>query len=186
SVVLGVPRGGVVIAAVVCRRLGFRLDVIVARKIGAPGNPELAVGAVASDGTTIVEPWAAEMGLTDAYLRAEAERQIAAARQREQALRAERQPADIAERTVVLVDDGVATGASMHAAIQVARARRAASIVVAVPVIVPQTAEWLAGMADEVVAAAAPTWLGAVGMAYRRFEQVGDTEVARLLSAGRE
>jgi putative phosphoribosyl transferase len=183
TIVLGVPRGGVAVAAEVARRRGWALDVIVARKMGAPGNPELAVGAVAPDGTTIVEPWAAEMGLSDDYLRAEAERQIGAAREREQAIRRGRPALDIVGRTVVIVDDGVATGASTHAAIEVARAHGASKVVLAVPVIVPQTADWLAGLADEVVAVAAPEWLGAIGMAYVRFDQLADTEVVELLNS---
>lgn len=182
TIVLGLPRGGVAVAAVVARRLNWLLDVIVARKLGAPGNPELAVGAAAPDGTTIIEPWAREMGLSNDYLAAEAERQIAAAREREAAIRRGRPAPDLAGRTVVIVDDGVATGASTHAAIQVARAQGAAKVVLAVPVIVPQTADWLAELADEVVAVAAPDWLGAIGMAYVRFDQVSDEEVVGLLS----
>jgi len=115
-VVLGIPRGGVPVAAAVAQALGGVLDVMVAHKVGAPGEPELAVGAVATDGTALMEPWAREAGVTDdaAFARA-AEAELARARAREQALRAGRPPVPLAGRAVVLVDDGMATGATMTA-----------------------------------------------------------------------
>jgi putative phosphoribosyl transferase len=183
SLVLAVPRGGIPLAVEIGRRLDLEVDVIVAHKIGAPGNPELAVGAVAADGTTIVEPWASDMHLPDDYLRRAAESQIDDARRREQRLRGSRPPPPIAGRTVIVVDDGIATGASVHAALLVVQRAGAARLIAATPVIGPDAAQRLSTIADDVVALAAPEWLGAIGFAYVRFDPVEDDEAAALLEA---
>jgi putative phosphoribosyl transferase len=183
-VVLGIPRGGVPVAAAVAQALGGQLDVLVAHKVGAPGEPELAVGAVATDGTALMEPWARDAGVTDdeAFARA-AEAELARARAREQALRAGRSPVPLAGRAVILVDDGMATGATMHVAVLAAKAASATKTIVAVPVASREAVESLRRVADQVVAVATPPWFRAVGEWYRRFDQIDDDEVERILAA---
>jgi putative phosphoribosyl transferase len=183
-VVLGIPRGGVPVAAAVAQALGAVLDVLVAHKVGAPGEPELAVGAVATDGTAVMEPWARDAGVTDdaAFARAAAA-ELAQVRLRERALRAGRPPVPLAGRLVILVDDGMATGATMHVAVLAARAASAARTIVAVPVASVEAVESLARVADQVVAVATPPWFRAVGEWYLRFDQIDDEEVERILAA---
>jgi putative phosphoribosyl transferase len=183
-VVLGIPRGGVPVAAAVAQAIGGQLDVLVAHKVGAPGEPELAVGAVATDGTALMEPWARDAGVTDdeAFARA-AEAELARARAREQALRAGRPPVPLAGRAVILVDDGMATGATMHVAVLAAKAASASKTIVAVPVASREAVESLRRVADQVVAVATPPWFRAVGEWYRRFDQIDDDEVERILAA---
>ena len=183
-VVLGIPRGGVPVAAAVAQALGGVLDVLVAHKVGAPGEPELAVGAVATDGTAVMEPWAREAGVTDdeAFARA-AEAELARARLRERSLRSGRPPLRLAGRLVILVDDGMATGATMHVAVLAVRAASAARTIVAVPVASRDAVESIRRVADAVVAVATPPWFRAVGEWYRRFDQIDDAEVERILAS---
>ncbi len=185
GVVLGIPRGGVPVAATVARALGLALDVLVAHKLGAPGQPELAIGAVAADGTVLVEPWARELvGDDEVYLRRAADDEIARARRRESALRRGRPPVELRGRTAILVDDGIATGATMHVAVLAARAAGAAKVIVASPVGAAESVARLRSVADEVVVLATPEPFFAVGEFYVRFDQVDDDEVASLLTAG--
>ena len=185
AIVLGIPRGGVPVAAAVANALGLPLDVLVAHKLGAPGEPELAIGAVAADGTVLVEPWAHEIvGGDEAYVQRSAEAEIARARRREAVLRGGRPAPDLAGRTAIIVDDGIATGATMHVAILAARAAGARRVVVASPVGASESIATLRGVADEVVVLAAPDPFYAVGEFYIRFDQVDDGEVAALLAAG--
>lgn len=185
GVVLGIPRGGVPVAAAVARALGLALDVLVAHKLGAPGQPELAIGAVAADGTVLLEPWARELvGDDEVYLRRAADEEIARARRRERALRRGRPPVDLRGRTVILVDDGIATGATMHVAVLAARAAGAAKVIVASPVGAAESVARLRSVADDVVVLATPEPFFAVGEFYVRFDQVDDDEVAALLFAG--
>ncbi len=182
AVVLAIPRGGVPVAATIARELGLALDVLVAHKLGAPGNPELAVGAVAADGTTLIEPWADEVaGHDDAYLRRTAAEEQERVRGREAALRAGRPPLDLKGRTIILVDDGIATGATVLAALRGLRSSRPARVILAVPVAPPDTLERLSPEADEVVCLASPEPFYAVGQFYRHFDQTGDEEVVDLL-----
>ena len=184
SLVLAIPRGGVPIGAHIARQLGLELDVIVAHKLGAPGNPEFAVGAATADGTVLIEPWArGEPGVSDAYLQEEAARQVAGARAREERLRGGRAPANPAGRTAVIVDDGIATGATVRAAIKAARAQGARRVVVAAPVAARESADRLREDADDVVALATPEPFFAVGLWYRHFEAVEDREIEALLAA---
>lgn len=182
GLVLAIPRGGVPVAAAVAAALGLELDVVVAHKLGAPRNPELAVGAVTADGATFVEPWAGEVGADKAYLEAERERQLAHARERAARLRTGRAPSSLAGRPVIIVDDGIATGSTMRAAILTARSAGAAPIIVAVPVAAAETLSRLEGEADQLVALSAPEPFFAVGQWYERFDQVSDQEVGRLLA----
>jgi predicted phosphoribosyltransferase len=185
TLVVGIPRGGVAVAAVVAEVLDLPLDVIVAHKLGAPGNPEFAIGAAAADGTRVIEPWAWEAGdVTDEFIAWETQRQVQRARDRERRLRQNRPPPSLAGRTVVVVDDGIATGSTVHVAVRAARAAGASRVIVASPVAAPDTLERLKGIADEAIALATPDPFVAVGLWYRRFDQVGDEEVEALLASG--
>lgn len=182
TVVLGIPRGGVIVGEVVARTLGAPLDVVVPRKIGAPGNPELGLGAVAP-GVRVLDPWLIErLGVREDYLEREIADQEAEIVRRLHAYREGRPPVDVAGRTAIVVDDGVATGGTAVAALRWARAAGAASVVLAVPVAPPQTMERLRHEADEVVALATPTPFSAVGEWYRAFDQATDEEVVAALA----
>ena len=180
--VLGIPRGGVVVAAEVARRLGAALDVIVARKLGAPISRELAIGAVTADGERYLnEDILRELGVTERYLQRVTEEEQAEARRREERFRAGRPPARVAGRTVILVDDGLATGATMRAAVRSVRRHGPARLVVAVPVGARETCEELRAEADEVVCLYQPEPFWAVGAHYQHFEPVDDATVQELL-----
>lgn len=180
--VLGVPRGGVPVAAVVAERLGGDLDVLVAHKLGAPGNPEFAIGAVAEDGSTFVDDRiVASHRISQDYVRDETERQLAEVQRRAQLLRGGRESIPIAGRICVVVDDGVATGATLEASLKVVAARGAARVIAAIPVGPPETIRRLGGAADVVVCPLQPKHFMAVGGWYRTFGQVPDEEVAALL-----
>jgi len=184
ALVLAIPRGGVPVGAEIARRLGLELDVIVAHKLGAPGNPEFAIGAATSDGTVLIEPWArGEPGVDEAYLRSEADEEVERARVREERLRRGRHHASLGGRVVVVVDDGIATGATVRAAIRAARAQGARRVIVATPVAARESAERLRGDADEVVVLATPDPFFAVGLWYQHFEAVEDGEIETILAA---
>ncbi len=182
TLVLAVPRGGVTVGAEVADALGAELDVIVARKLGTPYNPELAMGAVAGDGVPFVDRrLAARLGITDDRIAEEATRQAEEVRRREAAYRGDRPEPDVAGRTVVVVDDGVATGATLRVALQAVRRRNPGRLVCAVPVGPADTLDRLAAECDEVVCPLRPRHFMAVGEWYRDFRQVGDDEVRRVL-----
>jgi putative phosphoribosyl transferase len=185
ALVLGIPRGGVVVAARVAARLGAPLDVVVPRKIGAPGNPELAVGAVADGVQAIDEPAVRRLGLDMAAVRAEAARQTVEVARRTAAYRRGLPPLALAGRTAVLVDDGVATGWTCAAAASYTRRAGAARVLVAVPVGPPGLAERLQPVVDQVVVLVTPDPYLNVGQVYERFPQVDDDEVLRCLAEGR-
>lgn len=180
--VLGIPRGGVVVAAEVARRLEAELDVIVARKLGAPISRELAIGAVTADGERYLnEDILRELHVSERYLQTVTEEEQAEARRREERFRAGRPPARIAGRTVILVDDGLATGATMRAAVRSVRRQEPARLVIAVPVGARETCEELRAEADEVVCLQQPEPFWAVGAHYQHFEPVDDNTVQELL-----
>lgn len=182
TVVLGIPRGGVIVGEVVARTLGVPLDVVVPRKIGAPGNPELGLGAVAP-GVRVLDAWLIErLGVREDYLEREIAAQEAEIERRLRAYREGRPPIDVAGRTAIVVDDGVATGGTAVAALRWARAEGAAAVVLAVPVAPPQTLERLRHEADDVVALATPVPFAAVGEWYRIFDQATDGEVVAALA----
>jgi len=184
--VLGVPRGGVVVAARVARVTGAPLDVVVPRKIGAPRNPELAIGAVGPDGEVVVDQELAELvGASPAYIARESQRQAEEVRRRLEMYRRELPPWDPAGMDVVVVDDGVATGYTVLAAVRALRHRRPASVTVAVPVAPPEAIPRLQAEADTVVCLLTPSPFYAVGQFYRHFPQVSDEEVTELLRAHR-
>ena len=181
ATVLAIPRGGVVIAEPVADALGAPLDVVIPRKLGAPGNPELAIGAVAPGVLVVHERAVRQLGVPEAYLRREAERQEAEIGRREVAYRGGREPAPVAERTVAIVDDGVATGATAVAALRWARAADASRVIFAAPVGPPAARARLEPESDEVVILEEPRGFMAVGEWYFDFEQVSDDEVVELL-----
>jgi len=183
TIVVGLPRGGVPVAFEVARALEAPLDVYVVRKLGVPFQPELAMGAIASGGTLVRN----ESVLA---LLPDAEKSLARARQREEAVLAERErryrgarpPLDPRDKTVVVVDDGIATGSTMKAAVQALKAAGAARVVVAVPVAPPDTCRELESLADDVVCLQAPRMFSAVGQWYEDFSQTADEEVEQLLA----
>lgn len=184
TVVLGLPRGGVVTAREVARFLEAPLDIRVARKIGAPWQPEFAIGAVTARGTRVLNQEALRMLLLPpGYLDRATAAQQAEAQDRERRLRDGRPALPLAGKTVILVDDGVATGMTMLAAIRDVRADGPARIIVAAPVIAPPTVPELANEADAVVAVATPEPFMAVGMFYASFSQTTDDEVRAILSS---
>lgn len=186
-VVLGVPRGGVVVAYEVARVLAAPLDVVIPRKIGAPTNPELAVGAVAQDGTLVLdEAMVRTVGASEAYLRREADRQREEIERRLKLYRGPRPAVELTGATVIVVDDGIATGATVLAALRGLRSQDPGRVVLAVPVAPPDTLERLTPEADEVVCLATPEPFYAVGQFYRHFEQTTDEEVVELIERSRK
>lgn len=185
-VVLGIPRGGVIVAYEVARALSAPLDVIIPRKIGAPENPELAIGALAQDGTLVVDQALVKaLGVSEAYLKEETARQKSEIERRLQSYRHGAPPAELKGATAIVVDDGIATGATVLAALRGVRSSRPARLILAVPVAPPDTLERLTPEADEVICLAAPEPFYAVGQFYRHFEQTADEEVVDLLSRRR-
>jgi putative phosphoribosyl transferase len=187
--VLALPRGGVSVAFEVAEALGAPLDLMLVRKIGAPDFPELAIGAVA-DGrdpqTVLNERTLAMTRLPAGYLEAESRRQLAEIERRRQAYLGDRTPAAVRNRTVVLVDDGIATGATVKVALQALRRAAAGTIVLAVPVAPKSALDELSADADQIVCLATPHPFQAVGLHYADFEQTTDDEVVRLLAAARQ
>jgi predicted phosphoribosyltransferase len=182
TVVLGVPRGGVIVAAEVARALNAPLDVVIARKLGAPFQPELAIGAVVSGGQRLLdEPSIRYLEVPPEYLEHETARQLAEIDRRLEVYRDGRPPVQVGGKTVILVDDGIATGYTIRAALVALRSQAAARLVVAVPVAPPTSCEELRRLADEVVCLKTPEPFLAVGAWYRNFEQNTDEEVTRLL-----
>jgi len=181
-VVLGLPRGGVQVAFEVARELGAPLDVLVVRKLGVSFQPEVAMGAVGEgDVLVMIEPVVRRAHVSKAEL-AEIERRARSELDRRvQQFRRDRPRLALTGRTVVLVDDGIATGATVRAACQVARAQGASRVVLAVPVCSPDTAERLRKEVDELVCLESPAWFFGVGQFYADFRQVSDDEVVDLL-----
>ncbi|MGE3533690.1 MAG: phosphoribosyltransferase [Parachlamydiales bacterium] len=185
-VVLGLSRGGVVTAFEVAVFLKAPLNVVVVRKIGAPGNPELALGAVAEHGEGVFnEHLIGLLGVSREYLASEVERQKMVVKQRLALYRGNTEAPEIKGKTVILVDDGIATGASMRAAIKSVRASKAKKIVLAVPVASPDSLLKIEKEVDEVVCLDAPAFFEAVGSFYRLFDQTTDDEIIRLLAKNR-
>ncbi|MDQ6734544.1 MAG: phosphoribosyltransferase [Nitrospirota bacterium] len=181
-VVLGLPRGGVPVAYEIATALHAPLDVMVVRKLGVPGHKELAMGAIASGGVQVInEEVVRHLGLTPAVLASVAVIEQQELARREQAYRGERSPVTVEGRTVILVDDGLATGSTMRAAVAALRLRQPARIVVAVPIAAPETCEDLKVEVDEIICAMTPTPFYGVGEWYEEFDQTSDEEVRGLL-----
>lgn len=182
-VVLALPRGGVPVAREVALRLGAPLDILVVRKIGVPGHRELAMGAVASGGLIVRnDDVVTGLRIDDETFERGVAKAMAELREREALLRGPQRAVDVTSRTVFVVDDGMATGSTMRAAVEALRARDPAEIIVAVPVAAPDVVRAIEQTADRVVCLLTPRSLGAVGLWYRKFGQTSDDEVRRLLS----
>jgi putative phosphoribosyl transferase len=182
-IVLGLPRGGVPVAYEVASVLRVPLDVFIVRKLGVPGFEELAVGAIASGGVRVLnEDVMRALPNANEIVEAVTQRETAELERREQEYRDGRPAPEIRGRIVILIDDGLATGATMRAAVKALRERGAAKIVVAVPVGPPETCKEFEDEADEVVCASAPEFFQAVGQYYEDFSQTSDEEVRNLLA----
>ena len=182
GLVLGLPRGGVPVAHEVARALGLPLDVFLVRKLGVPGFRELAMGALASGGTRVLnEEVLRSYGIGHRELEAVTEAERKELDRRERTYRGGRPPLQLADRTVILVDDGLATGATMKAAVAAVRALKPARIVVAVPVAPPDTCAELEPQVDALICPLRPPWFSAIGQWYETFDQTTDEEVRSLL-----
>jgi putative phosphoribosyl transferase len=182
-IVLGLPRGGVPVAYEVARALRVPLDVFIVRKLGVPGFEELAVGAIASGGVRVLNQEVARaLPNAEEIIEAVTRHETAELERREQEYRDGRPSPEIRDKTVILIDDGLATGATMRAAVAALRQRAAAKIIVAVPVGPPDTCREFEGLADEVICASAPEFFQAVGQYYEDFSQTSDEEVRDLLA----
>ena len=182
-VVLGLPRGGVPVAYEVAQRLGAPLDVFVVRKLGVPGFEELAAGAIASGGVRVLnEDVVRALPNADQLIESVTEKETVELERREQTYRDGRPAPELRDRVVILVDDGLATGATMRAAVAALRQRGVAKIVVAAPVGAPDTCRELEQEADETICAITPEFFQAVGQYYEDFSQTSDEEVRELLS----
>lgn len=185
AVVLGLPRGGVPVAFEVARELSLPLDILIVRKLGVPGQEELAMGAVASDGTTVINQTVVhELGISLETIEEVAKRERLEIARREREYRVGYPPVQLDGRAVILVDDGLATGSSMLAAVRSAKSR-AKQVMIAVPVAATSTCEQLRSEADQVICATTPLPFFAVGNFYRNFEQTTDEEVRDLLAQSR-
>jgi len=181
--VLALPRGGVPVAFPIARALHAELDLMLVRKLGLPNQPEFAMGAIGSGGVCVLQPGVPGlMGVTQGQVDAVCAAEQGELARRERRYRGERAPARLEGRCVILVDDGVATGSTMLAAVEVARRQRPARLVLAVPVAAPDALQGLRGVADEVVCLLAPLRFRAVGQWYRSFGQTDDEEVQSLLA----
>lgn len=180
--VLGIPRGAVPMARIIADALGGELDVVLVRKIGAPFNPELAVGSVDEDGRIYVADFAQSVGASESYLQAQTNKELAVMRARRVQYSPVRPPIDPARRVVIVVDDGLATGATMISALRSLRFRNPARLIAAVPVSPPATLAKVQALADEVVCLRVAEDFSAVAQFYRDFPQVEDAEVAAALA----
>ncbi len=182
GIVLGLPRGGLPVAFEVAQILNLPLDIVVPRKIGLPGQPELAVGAVCEDGSVIFnEPLLRMANLKPADLQPIIDKERQEAQRRLKKYRGDRPELDLKGKVVILVDDGIATGSTMRAAIASAKAKGAEKIIVAVPVIPPSTISIMKEEVDEIIYLDAPILFGAVGAFYQNFGQTTDEEVIALI-----
>lgn len=182
ATVLAIPRGGVIVADAIVRAFGWPLDVVIPRKLRAPRNPELAFGAVTGDGTVYLDARLARtLHVTDEYLRDEITAQIAEIGRRRVAYRGDRPEPDLRSRTAVLVDDGLATGATAIASVRALRHQLAREVAVAIPVGPPEAIRRLEAEVDRVVCLLRPSAFVAVGEFYEDFHQAGDEEVVACL-----
>jgi len=181
-IVLALPRGGVPVAYEVASALGVPMDIFLVRKLGTPGHRELAMGAIASGGVRVLnEDVVRWYGISEAAIEHIAREEQEELARRERAYRDDRPAPDLANRIVILIDDGLATGSTMRAAAKAVRAQRPARVIIAVPVGAPQTCSELAAIADEVICVNTPEPFSAVGQWYLNFDQTDDNEVRELL-----
>jgi len=181
--VLAIPRGGVVVGQALAEALNSPLDIILVKKIGAPNNPELAIGAVGAFGEpTLDEELAKKTGADDNYIKNQISKIKIEIQEREKTFRSDKQPLDLKDKIVILTDDGVATGSTVVAAINILRQQNPKKIIVAVPVIAKDALAKIESVADEVVYLEAPEMFFAVGQFYQDFSQITDAEVIQLLA----
>lgn len=184
AIVLGIPRGGVIIAEIVARKLSAELDVAIGRKLGAPENPELAIGAIMGDGTSYTNEYLIKaLKLSEDYVEREKARQLSEIRRRT-TIYPKKRDYNIRDRIVILTDDGIATGATIIAAARWIRKQNPRYLIIAVPVAPPQTVDILRQEADAVDVILSPETLNSVGQFYENFDAVADDEVREILSRG--
>ena len=190
AVVLALPRGGVPVGFAIAQRLAIALDVLVVRKLGMPRHEEFAMGAIGSGGVRVLQPGVPGlMGVTEQDIEAVTAREMAELERRELAYRGTQdgaRPLEARGKTAILVDDGIATGSTVLAAIQVVRRMQPRTLVLAIPVAPPATVSKLAPLVDELVCLSAPPLFRSVGQWYDSFDQTSDTQVQALLAAARE
>ena len=183
ALVLAMPRGGVPVGFAIARRLGIALDILIVRKLGMPRHEEFAMGAVGSGGVRVLQPGVPGlMGVTAQDIDAVTVRELAELERRERLYRGARPPLDLSGRSAILVDDGIATGSTMLAAIQVARRMRPRKLSLAIPVAPAEALHELAPQVDELVCLSTPLLFRSVGQWYEEFEQTGDAQVQALLT----
>lgn len=183
ALVLGLARGGVVVAKTVAEALQLPLDVAVIKKISPPFNPELAIGAVAPDGVWVVDyAFAKKLSVDTSYLRQETNRKVALVKQKMQLYRKGKPPLAVAGKTVIIVDDGAATGATVQAAVAWLKQKHTNCIVLALPVAPADVVQKLTPLVDELIVLETPNSFGAVGEYYEHFDQVEDSDVVQLLA----
>ena len=186
TVVFALPRGGVPVGYEISRALEAPLDVIISRKLGAPGQPEFGIGAVAAGGVRVLnQDVVRRLGISDDYVEQITAQETAEVGRRLRYFRGERPEPEVVGRTVILVDDGLATGVTARAAVQALRLRKPRRLVLAAPVCAAQTADLFRTAVDELVCLESPSDLGAIGFWYRNFEQTSDEEVVELLERAR-
>jgi len=184
-VVLAIPRGGVPVGREVAAVIDAPLDIVITRKMGAPGNPELAVGAVTEEGEMILDDELVRtLSVSSDYLKREAARQVEEIRERKKKYRDGRPYPSLKGKTVVIVDDGIATGSTIRAAAESVKKRGAATIIIAAPVAPPDTVSELSKVVDRVVCLSTPDYFEAIGEFYQEFEQVEDDVVKEILAGG--
>ena len=187
AVVLGIPRGGIIVAKEIASALGAELDIVLSRKLGAPGNPELAIGAISEDGKLFLnEMLASQVGGESSYIQQEKARQLSLIKQRVEQYRKILPKASLKDKVVIITDDGVATGATMKAALWAARQERPKMLIAALPVGPADTIRELAKDADEIIVLRVPPFFAAIGQFYLDFSQVEDSEVLEILKKGCE
>lgn len=182
-IILAIPRGAVEMGRILAEELGGELDVALVRKIGAPGNPEVAIGSVAENGEVVVSPWIEEVGISPSWIEQEARRQLAVLKERRRRYTPDRLAVNPEGRVVIVLDDGVATGSTMLAALEQVRARGPRRLVAAMAVAPREAVAKLGRVADEVVCLASPEPFFAVSLFFDDFSQVGDDEVMAILAA---